>query len=103
MKSSYFQGGRSVEVTLKALRVFTDVLEYIVARVLARLSKAHGDTFSKEDIKWVLTVPAMWKASARDFMRQAARQVCNRDKIIIFILQVGIMYGTCLASCLRCF
>ena len=79
MKSRYFQDGKSIEVTLKALRVFTDVLKYIVAKVLARLSKAHGDTFNKEDIKWVVTVPAMWKASARDFMRQAARQVCNRD------------------------
>lgn len=77
VKSRYFQAGKSIEVTLKALRVFTDILKCIVACVLARLSKAHGNTFSKEDIKWVLTVPAMWKASARDFMRQAARQVCS--------------------------
>ena len=78
MKSSYLQDGENIEVTHEALRVFTDILKYIVGLMLTRLNKAHGDTFSKEDIKWVLTVPAMWKASARDFMRQAAREVyCN--------------------------
>ena len=75
MKSSYLQDGESIEVTHEALRVFTDILKYIVSLMLTRLGKAHGDTFSKEDIKWVLTVPAMWKASARDFMRQAAKKV----------------------------
>ena len=76
MKSRYCEGDEIIEVTLEALRVFTDILKHIVDLLLARLSKAHGSTFSKDDIKWVLTVPAMWKASARDFMRQAARQVC---------------------------
>lgn len=83
MKSSYCLDSKTIEVTLTALRVFTDILKYIVVLMLGRLKRAYGDTFSKEDIKWVLTVPAMWKASARDFMRQAAREVCNGDVLCL--------------------
>lgn len=81
-----------MEVTLKALRVFTDILKYIVGLMLERLRRAHGDSLiSKEDIKWVLTVPAMWKASARDFMRQAAREVCMSWQCLYIHIGVNLM------------
>ena len=39
------------------------------------------------DVRWVITVPAIWKDSAKKFMRQAAEQV----RIVHFFL-----YRTCL-------
>ncbi len=32
-------------------------------------------SFSPEDIQWVVTVPAIWRQSAKQFMRHAAVQV----------------------------
>ena len=63
-------------VTLPAVRVFCDILVHIKDIVLDYIHMVFGQTLAKEDLKWVLTVPAMWRASARDVMRQAAREVC---------------------------
>ena len=68
--------GQSGTVTLPALKVFCDILLHIKAIVLDYI-RTHGTTYKTEDIKWVLTVPAMWRASARDVMRQAAKEVCR--------------------------
>lgn len=43
-----------------------------------------------EDIHWVLTVPAIWNEKARQFMREAARQVIlisQRNIINLALLQ----------------
>ena len=63
-------------VTLPAVRVFHDILVHIKDILLEYICLSHGKTYAREDIKWVLTVPAMWRASARDVMRQAAKEVC---------------------------
>ena len=63
-------------VTLPAVRVFSDILVHIKDILLESIYITHGQTYAKKDIKWVLTVPAIWRASARDVMRQAAREVC---------------------------
>ena len=62
-------------VTLPAVRVFCDILVHIKDILLEYICISHGQTYTKEDIKWVLTVPAMWRASARDVIRQAAKEV----------------------------
>ena len=59
-------------VTLPAVRVFCDILVHIKDILLE-----YRMAYKTEDIKWVLTVPAMWRASARDVMRQAAKEVCR--------------------------
>lgn len=61
-------------LTLPALKIFSDILQHLEVVILQRLGEAHGSQFTSRDIEWVLTVPAMWTASARDFMRQAARK-----------------------------
>ena len=63
-------------VTLPAVRVFCDILLHIKDIILEYIRIYFGQTLAKEDLKWVLTVPAMWRASARDVMRQAAKEVC---------------------------
>ena len=68
--------GQSSTVTLPALKVFCDILLHIKAIVLDYIRK-EGMSCQTKDTKFVLTVPAMWKASARDVMRQAAKEVCR--------------------------
>jgi len=33
------------------------------------------ENFSSNDVQWVLTVPAIWKQEAKQFMREAALKV----------------------------
>ena len=58
-----------------ALRVFAHALRYFKDHVLAELQDQSGTRVLAEDVRWVLTVPAIWKASAKQFMRQAAYEV----------------------------
>ena len=41
--------------------------------------------YSAEDIQWVLTVPAIWTAAAKQFMREAAYQVTKIILIVCYI------------------
>ena len=34
---------------------------------------------SVEDVRWVVTVPAIWRQQAKQFMREAAYQVWRRE------------------------
>ena len=61
---------------MKALEVFTYSIHYLHTRALEVIRERTGDeNFSRSDIQWVLTVPAMWKPEAKQFMREAAYQV----------------------------
>ena len=66
-------GNRSIpaiEVFSKALKYLKDkLIDFIVNKI-----EGLGIRDSK-DIKWVLTVPAIWKPGARHFMREAAYRV----------------------------
>lgn len=42
---------------------------------LQELSDQAGSEFENADVRWVITVPAIWKQPAKQFMRQAAYQV----------------------------
>ena len=44
-----------------------------------------GTRFVNEDVRWVITVPAIWKQSAKQFMREAAYQVC----FIIYLFKIN--------------
>ena len=35
-----------------------------------------GGDFANADVRWVITVPAIWKMPAKQFMREAAYKVC---------------------------
>ena len=59
-----------------ALTIFTYALQYFKDHALRELSDQSGTRFVNEDVRWVITVPAIWKQSAKQFMREAAYQVC---------------------------
>ncbi|KAJ8317487.1 hypothetical protein KUTeg_005391 [Tegillarca granosa] len=55
-----------------ALTVFAFALQFFKDHALQELSDQSGMRIINEDIRWVITVPAIWKAPAKQFMRQAA-------------------------------
>ncbi len=61
-----------------ALTIFTYALQYFKEHALHELTDQSGTRFVNEDVRWVITVPAIWKQSAKQFMREAAYQVCAK-------------------------
>lgn len=45
---------------------------------LQELSDQTGSQFDNADVRWVITVPAIWKMPAKQFMREAAYKVGER-------------------------
>ncbi|NXE94007.1 HS12B protein, partial [Menura novaehollandiae] len=60
---------------LPALTVFSESLRYLKEHVLNTIKEASFQTvYDQEEITWVLTVPAIWSAAAKQFMRLAAKE-----------------------------
>ncbi|XP_058719121.1 heat shock 70 kDa protein 12B-like [Poecile atricapillus] len=61
--------------TLPALTVFSESLRYLKKHALNTIKEASFQTvYDPEEITWVLTVPAIWSAAAKQFMRLAAKE-----------------------------
>ncbi|NWW05370.1 HS12B protein, partial [Oreocharis arfaki] len=60
---------------LPALTVFAESLRYLKEHALNTIKEASFQTvYDREEITWVLTVPAIWSAAAKQFMRLAAKE-----------------------------
>jgi hypothetical protein len=64
----------NVNRSMPAIEVFSKALKYLKDKLIDFIiNKIEGLGISNlKDIKWVLTVPAIWKPGARHFMREAA-------------------------------
>ncbi|GLD68507.1 heat shock 70 kDa protein 12A-like protein [Lates japonicus] len=61
--------------SMKALKVFTEALQYLKEDALETIAaNTVGTKFIASDFTWVLTVPAIWDPSTKQFMREAATQ-----------------------------
>ena len=60
--------------TMTAMKVFSSALRYLKDNMLLTCQKSVPD-INKGDIRWVLTVPAIWSDSSKQFMREAAGEV----------------------------
>lgn len=58
-----------------AMRLFSYALRFFRDHALKELTSQSSVTIDNDDVRWVITVPAIWKAPAKQFMRQAAYQV----------------------------
>lgn len=56
---------------MPALTVFSESLKYLKESLLEEAGKQQTD-IEQEDIKWIITVPAIWSDPAKSFMRRAA-------------------------------
>ncbi|KAI3362759.1 hypothetical protein L3Q82_001642 [Scortum barcoo] len=57
---------------VKALDIFAYALAFFKEQALKELSDQTGSDFDNNDVRWVITVPAIWKMPAKQFMREAA-------------------------------
>lgn len=60
---------------MEAMRVFSSAIGYLKDHMLTMCKNRLSD-IEQSDIMWVLTVPAIWTDSAKQFMREAAEKVC---------------------------
>lgn len=74
---------------MTALKVFTAAIRFLKDDALETIAKnTEGKKFTASDFTWVLTVPAIWDHSAKQFMREAATQAGlvtsgQNDKLVI--------------------
>ena len=65
--------------------VFAHSLRYLKDRAIEIIRERTGDeNYNEKDIRWVITVPAIWRPAAKQFMREAACKVI-RDKLCWFV------------------
>ncbi|XP_059506660.1 heat shock 70 kDa protein 12B isoform X2 [Stegostoma tigrinum] len=57
---------------VKALEVFAHALRYFRKHALKELNDQFSVGSDTDDVRWVITVPALWKQPAKQFMREAA-------------------------------
>ncbi|KAL6459442.1 hypothetical protein MHYP_G00329140 [Metynnis hypsauchen] len=60
---------------MRALKVFSESLKFMKDHALEMVGRhIEGEKYSASDVKWVLTVPAIWSSAAKQFMREAATE-----------------------------
>ncbi|ESN91198.1 hypothetical protein HELRODRAFT_90361 [Helobdella robusta] len=75
-------------VSMKAIDVFAHALKFFRNHALLEISEQSNTPLNEDDIRWVITVPAIWKSPAKQFMRESAYKACiasqeKPDQLII--------------------
>ena len=61
---------------MRAMKVFSESLKFMKDHALETIQRhTAGVKYSASEATWVLTVPAIWSAAAKQFMREAATEV----------------------------
>lgn len=69
--------------------ILQESIRFFVEKALETISKERN--IKREDVYWVLTVPAIWKDSEKQIMNEAAKMV-NIIDIARFLLSKSILY-----------
>ena len=64
-----------------AVELFALALRYFKEHALKELSAQSASIIVNEDVRWVITVPAIWRANAKQLMRHAAYEVLGTVKL----------------------
>lgn len=75
------------------MTVFSISLKYIRDHLFKSLSDKFSE-IQKEDIHYVLTVPAIWDDNAKQFMREAAVKVSGQQ-LEALVLKATYIFSTC--------
>lgn len=68
----------AIDVFAKSIKHFKDHF------IDALLTRNYNMAYEKNDVTWVLTVPAIWDEPAKQFMQEAAEKVSS---VVIFKIQ----------------
>ena len=60
---------------LTVIKVFSEALNFLATKLVAFIRKSAGINVERDEMRWVLTVPAIWTPEARHVMRKAAYKV----------------------------
>ena len=63
---------------MEARKVFGAGIKYLKEHLITKVKRTLPET-REEDIRFVLTVPAIWNEGAKLFMREAAKVVSTKD------------------------
>lgn len=74
---------------LRAMDVFAHALRFFHDHCLQELSDQSSTRIVNDDIRWVITVPAIWRQPAKQFMRQASYKV--GPLVLHYIVQGAIL------------
>ena len=78
---------------LEALTVFSHSIRYLKDKAVEIIREVTGDEgYNAIDIQWVLTVPAIWKPAAKQFMREAAYMVNNTNTFFFHFLHFFLSF-----------
>ena len=67
---------------MPALDIFAHALKYFKDHALQELSDQSATKIINDDVRWVITVPAIWKAQAKQFMREASYKVSHKHQVL---------------------
>ncbi|XP_052673407.1 heat shock 70 kDa protein 12A-like [Crassostrea angulata] len=70
-----------------AMDVFSAAIKYMKEHLLHKLSETGDTETKKEEIRWVLTVPAIWNDTAKSFMRESAIKAGIRGDCLTIALE----------------
>ena len=78
---------------LEALTVFSHSIRYLKDKAIEIIREVTGDDgYNAMDIQWVLTVPAIWKPAAKQFMREAAYMVNNTNTFFSHFVHFFLLF-----------
>jgi molecular chaperone DnaK (HSP70) len=78
-------GGKSIN----AVDVFALCIEYIKDIIFKKIKEERSE-IREYDVRWVLTCPAMWNESARQFMIDAGEKVTMVTVCVLYELIVDV-------------
>ncbi|WAR17353.1 HS12A-like protein [Mya arenaria] len=82
---------------IKAMDVYSIVLQYFKQRVMAHVGQVKSDQtiqgFSSKEILWMLSIPAIWTDSARQFMREAAKNAELENVRLVLEPEAGALFA----------
>ena len=79
---------------VSAVTVFANALCYFKELFMQELYDQSSSGIVENVIRWVITVPAIWSQSAKQFMRLAAYEVC-----VCVCVRVCVCVCVCVCSC----
>ena len=75
---------------MRAFEVFGAAINFLKNHFLEKINNQNipANRISVNDVLWVLTIPAIWDDSAKQFMRESACQVNNLIYIFIYFFDM---------------
>jgi molecular chaperone DnaK (HSP70) len=82
--------------------IITKILEKVSQHALSKIQDSHDKSIRKEDIKWVVSIPAIWEEKSKQIMINASKKagliIENRDDLSLFLALepevAGIYYNS---------